>query len=119
MKIISSKVHGILDYLVVIFLAVSPALFKMEGSLATFTYIVAGAGFLLTIITAFEAGLIKLIPFRIHGLLEFALALGLTGAAFWYNFNNNDLGFFFYLGVAIGILLFFLLTDFGTAKRNR
>lgn len=112
MKIISSKVHGILDYLTVIFLFAAPTLFKMEGALCTFTYALAGIHLLLTAITNFEPGIIKIIPFRIHGLIELTVSVALIAVAFWFNSNGNLLGFYFYMGLAIVILIVFLLTDF-------
>lgn len=112
MKIISPKVHAVLDYLTVVFLLASPSLFNMESPLSTFTYALAGIHFLLTILTSFPLGLIKVIPFRIHGLIEVAVALVLAGVAFWFKNNNNLTGFYFYLVLAAIIMIVFVLTDF-------
>ncbi len=118
MKIISSKVHGILDYATVVFLLAAPTLFQMEGTLCTFTYVLAGVHFALTALTAFEVGLIKLIPFKMHGLIEFVVAIALAGVAIWFRSNDNELGFYFYLSLAIVIMIVFLLTDFRTIKNQ-
>lgn len=115
MKIISSKAHGLLDYATVIFLLLAPSLFGMEGRLSTFTYVLAGVHFALTALTAFEVGLIKVIPFRIHGLLEVVVSLALAGVALWFRNTGDDLGFYFYIGLAIVIMIVFLLTDFKSA----
>ncbi len=112
MKIISSKVHGILDYLTVIFLFAAPTLFKMDGTLCTFTYALAGIHLLLTALTNFEPGIFKVIPFKIHGLIELIVAVVLIAVAFWFNSNGSKLGLYFYLGLAIVILIVFFLTDF-------
>ncbi len=104
MKIISSKTHAILDYATVIFLLASPSLFKMENSLSTFTYVLAGVHFLLTILTNFEFGLLKVIPFRIHGLIEIVVAVVLAAIAFWFNSNGSELGLYFYLLLAVVIV---------------
>ena len=116
MKIISSKLHGILDYIVVIFLLVSPTIFKMECPVSCFTYSLAGVHFLLTILTRFELGLIKVIPFPVHGIIEFFVAIGLALASFWFNRNGNVLGFYFYLYCAVAIMIVFILTDFKGTK---
>ena len=112
MKIISSKVHGIIDYMTVIFLLCSPTLFKMEGTLCTFTYALAGIHFALTALTNFEPGLIKVIPFRIHGLIELIVSVALICLAYYFNSQDNQFGFYYYMLLAIAILLVFLLTDF-------
>ncbi len=116
MKIITSKIHGILDYLTVIFFALSPTLFHMEGNLKNFTYALAFVHLLLTIFTRFELGLVKLIPFKIHGLIELVVAIALTAVSLWFNHNNNTLGFYYYLWIAIVIAIVFLLTDFSSNK---
>jgi hypothetical protein len=119
MKIISSKAHGILDYATAVFLLLSPTLFKMEGELATITYILGAVHLTLTILTDFEVGLIKVIPFRIHGLIEVVVALGLAALAFWFYNNENAFGFYFYMALAVVIMLVFILTDFKTAASKR
>lgn len=115
MKIISSKTHGILDYATSAFLLLSPTLFKMEGELCTITYILGVVHLILTVFTDFELGLIKIIPFRIHGLIEVVVALGLAALAFWFYNNSNEFGFYFYIALSAVILLVFILTDFKTS----
>lgn len=119
MKIISSRFHGILDYLTVIFLFAAPTLFKMEGTIATFTYALAGIHFVLTALTNFEFGLIKVIPFAIHGLIEMVVAVVLAAIAFWFNYKGSELGFYFYIGLALIILIVFIFTDFKHVSKNR
>jgi len=116
MKIISPKLHAILDYIVVIFLLASPALFKMDGILCSFTYGVAAIHLLLTILTRFELGLIKVIPFPLHGIIEFFAAIALALVSFWFNKNGNAFGFYYYLYFAIAIILVFTLTDYKGRK---
>lgn len=116
MKIISPKVHAILDYATVIFLLASPSLFKMEEPLNIFTYLLAVVHFLLTILTNFKLGLIKVIPFRVHGLIEVIVAVVLAGVAFWFYNIGIDLGFYYYIIIAVIIMIVFLLTNFSTEK---
>jgi hypothetical protein len=116
MKIISSKVHGLLDYATVLFLLAAPTIFKMEGTLCTMTYVLAVVHFALTALTAFEVGLVKIIPFKLHGVIEIVVAAVLGGVAFWFSNNDNALGFYFYAGLAIVIMIVFLLTDFKASK---
>jgi hypothetical protein len=116
MKIISSGLHGMLDYLTVIFLLVSPMIFQMEGTLCYFTYTLAAIHFLLTILTIFRPGIIRIIPFPVHGLIEFFVAIALIFVSFWFDRNGNTLGYHYYLYFAIALMFFFVLTDF---KRKR
>ena len=116
MKILTSKAHGILDYIFAIFLLASPMLFQMEGNLGIFTYVLGAAHLAITALTDFEVGLIRLIPFRIHGLIEIVVSLLLIVAAFWFYNNESTMGFYYYLAIAGTILIVFIITDFKKAS---
>jgi hypothetical protein len=118
MKILSSKVHGIIDYILVLFLATSPYLFKMESPLCIITYSLACVHFLLTILTNFEPGILKLIPFRVHGFIELIVAIGLGSLSLWFREKGNGLGFYYFAGLAVAILIVFNLTDFKGARKS-
>ena len=117
MKILSSKMHGIIDYLFVIFLAASPTIFKIEMPLSCYVYALGGVHLLLTILTNFELGIIKVIPFRIHGLIELVVAIGLGSLATWYRTQGNGFAFYYFIGLALAILVVFNLTDFRGSKQ--
>jgi hypothetical protein len=51
MKVLNSKIHGIIDYLVVAFLLLSPSLFALPNYSSTFSYTLGGIHLLLTIFT--------------------------------------------------------------------
>ncbi|MEO7393505.1 MAG: hypothetical protein ABIU11_01105 [Chitinophagaceae bacterium] len=118
MKIISSKMHGIIDYLFSAFVLAAPTIFQMESTLCTITYAIGATHLILTALTDFEVGIFKLIPFRIHGIIEIVVAIGLAGLAIWFNNNSNGLGFYFYITLSVLVLLVFILTDFTTVPRN-
>ena len=113
---ISTRLHGILDYIVVIFLLASPIYFKMEAELCILTYALAAIHFLLTILTRFELGIIRIIPFTIHGLIEFFVAIALALISFGFNRNGNMTGFYYYLYLSVAIMFVFILTDFKTKR---
>ena len=116
MKIINSKVHGIIDYLVVIFLFVSPSLFNLPETTALFTYVLGGIHLVLTIFTNFEFGLIKKIPFPVHGWIELFVSFVLIGVAFYLGSIEGDLARNFYIGFAIAVFLTWLLTSYKSVK---
>lgn len=119
MRVINSKTHAILDYLLVAALLLSPTLFGMEGGLATFTYVLGVVHMALTALTAFEYGLVRVIPFGVHGMIELVVGLGLLGTAFYFRSHEVELGFRFYLALSLVIIGVFLLTDFTAHKTLR
>jgi hypothetical protein len=118
MRLINSRLHGVLDYIVVAFLYAAPTLFNMDYMLEMFIYSTATLYLALAIITRFELGLIKILSFRIHGLIEVLLAVLFTSLAFWFNQQDDITGFYFYLWFAVLIMGVFVLTDFSTSDRR-
>jgi len=112
MKVINSKTHGIIDYLVVLFLAASPSLFNLPETTSLFTYVLAGIHLTLTVLTQFELGLIKVIPLKIHGWIELVVAIALVGVAFYLGGMEGDIARNFYLGFAAAVFVVWLLTDY-------
>ena len=111
MKFISPTVHGIIDYFVVIFLLASPTIFGFTGLLAIFTYTLAGIHFFLTILTEYKVGLIKIIPFHMHGFVESVVGVVLIGLGYTL-FNDNAAGKLFYIIFGTIVLYTWLLTDY-------
>jgi predicted cobalt transporter CbtA len=75
MKIIPRKMHGLLDYLVGVVLIAAPWLFGFaDDGPATYIPVALGAGALVySILTNYEFGVVRLIPFRVHLLLDVLL----------------------------------------------
>lgn len=113
MKPISPKVHGILDYLMVPVFLLAPMLFGFGGLPATIARILAGVHLMLTALTAMPLGLIKVIPFKVHGAIEVVVGLSLIGLPWALGFAQVNAARNFFLGVGILILIVAMLTDFG------
>lgn len=111
MQIISAKPHGVIDYLVVAFLLISPKLFGFTGLLANFTYAIAGVHFILTLLTNFNVGLFKVIPMPLHGLLELIVGIALIIVAFAV-FNYTEAGMVFYSLFGGAVLMVWYFTDY-------
>lgn len=109
---INPTLHGVLDYLVVIFLAASPALFQLPEMTAKFTYMLAGIHLLLTVCTDFKPGLIRIIPFRMHGMVEVVVSVALLCMAFYFGGKESVVARNFYIGVAAAVAFVWLLTDY-------
>jgi len=90
MKIMSPRVHGYLDLVVIAAFALAPTLLGFGSRAASLCYVLAGLHATLTVLTAFPMGLLKMIPFPVHGALEAVMA-PLLVASFAANFNNLTL----------------------------
>ncbi|MBA3828122.1 MAG: hypothetical protein H0X33_04225 [Taibaiella sp.] len=111
MKILSPRLHGIIDYLVIVFLFLSPKMFGMTGFPATFTYILGSVHLLLTILTIYPLGIIRVIPFRVHGVIEVLVSLVLFWMALM-QFGDIPLVRNYYIGFSIAVFIVWLITNY-------
>jgi hypothetical protein len=116
MKIISPKIHVVLDYVVAIFLIIAPNLIDLSANAAIFSMVLGSIHFLLTIVTIFKGGVVKLVPFPIHGIIELIVSVTLGILAFTL-FSNHMADHFYYAGLAVAIFLVYLLTDYKAAAK--
>jgi len=117
MKILSPRAHGYIDYLVVVGFVGGPAVFGFDGLPMNIAYGLAVVHLLLTSVTAFPMGLVKLVPFPLHGLLEFAVAIVLFALPWIAGFSGVEMARNFYVGAGASVLAAFLITDY-TSRRG-
>jgi len=114
MKILQPKVHGVLDYLTVILFALAPTLLGLTGLAATIAYVLAGVHLLLTLVTAFPLGVVRLVPFPVHGWIELIVSIALVALPWITGFTGINRMFYVVMGVVIFIV--WLLTSYSSAS---
>lgn len=117
MKKLSPTVHGVLDYVTVLFLFLAPTLFTMESAGSVFTYTLAVVHLVLTLLTDFRAGAVKIIPLKIHGLIEIIVAIALVGIALWFRASGDTVEFYFYLIFSVILFIVWALSDYRMVGR--
>jgi hypothetical protein len=115
---LNSRIHGAIDYGVVLFLFLSPTLFDLPEITSIFTYALGLIHLILTMTTKFELGVFNLIPFRIHGIIELIVSLALIAVAFFLGNIEGNLSRNFYLAFAIVVFLTWLITDYKSGSEN-
>lgn len=112
---INPKTHGIIDYLSVVFLFMSPKVFNLPPTTAAFTYILGGIHLILTLSTDFPLGVFKIVSLKIHGWIELSVSVGLVGVAFYLGSIDGSVANIYYLCFAIALFIIWLLTDYKKA----
>ena len=112
MKIISIKHHGILDYITVLAFALIPTIFGLEGTPAYLSYALAAIHLLMTLLTAFPLGVAKLVPVKLHKLVETIVGPVLIIAPWVLGFSENLTARSVYIGMGVIIIAVGLLTDY-------
>jgi len=109
---LNSKIHGTIDYLIIIFLFLSPSIFSLPYTTSVFTYGLGVIHLGMSICTNYEYSLTRFIPMKIHGTIELIVALVLVGVAFYLGSIDGEFSKEFYLGLAIALFLFWLISDY-------
>jgi hypothetical protein len=78
MRIVSARVHGILDIALVGIFLIGPIVYGLGGSPAAISYILAAVYLVLTLLTRYPMGIRKTIPFMVHGLIELFIGVFLV-----------------------------------------
>jgi hypothetical protein len=89
MKILSPRIHGYLDYLVVVWFLAAPTLFGLTGVAANISYALAIIHLALTVLTAFPLGVVKVIPLQFHGAIEFIVSFALIALPWVLGFGSG------------------------------
>jgi hypothetical protein len=70
MKIISTRQHAILDYVTVVIFVLAPAILGLSGAPAVVSFILAFVHLAMTVSTDMPLSLFKLVPLKLHALVE-------------------------------------------------
>ncbi|MCW5602373.1 hypothetical protein [Nitrosomonas sp.] len=118
MQIISPRQHGYLDFLTVILFLLAPVLFGLSEVPALLAYGLAIVHLAVTLTSDFPFGLIKLIPFTVHGWIERIVGPTLVVVPFVLGFADEPMARNFYMGMGLIIIVVGLLTDYRATQRK-
>jgi hypothetical protein len=90
MRIISTRVHGVIDYFLGIVLLYSPWIFNFpgEGIHRTIPVILGSLSIIYSLITNYESGMEKLLPMRAHLRLDLASGIVLASSPWIFGFYD-------------------------------
>jgi hypothetical protein len=111
-RAISPMFHGVIDYLMVIILAIGPGVAGFHGKQQLFCYVLAAVHFLLTVVTRFPLGAVKVVALPMHGAIELLVGILLVILPWLANFSAgvNSRNFFVCIGALI--LIIWAMTDY-------
>lgn len=118
MKVISPRTHGYLDFLTVVIFLLAPTLLGLGELSAILAYSLAVVHLIVTLASDFPFGVVKLIPFTIHGWIERMVGPLLIAIPFILNFSNEEAARNFYIAMGIIIIVVGMLTDYQAEVRD-
>lgn len=108
MRFITKKIHAFLDYPVAIALIALPFLLGLGSSspIALYLSVTTGiAAFILTLLTDHQLGVIRVISYRLHLIVDFAVAIVFILAPFIFSFEGLDAYYYWINGGAVLIVV--------------
>ncbi len=93
MKIISPKMHGMMDYVIGIALLIAPNLFgftDVGGAAVTIPRVLGIIILGQALITKNEVGVMKMMPMSMHLMMDYLLGAFLAASPFIFGFNDAE-----------------------------
>ena len=116
MKILSARLHGLIDYAVVLLFLLAPTLFGFGGTPQIACYVVAAVHLTMSLLTAYPLGIAKLIPFPLHGRIEMVVVPALVVLPWLLGFSEVLAARNFFLAAAAAIAVVVFLTNYNAAE---
>jgi hypothetical protein len=118
MKVISPRMHGYLDFLTVALFLLAPTLLGLSQVPAMLAYSLAAIHLMVTLASDFPFGIVKIIPFTVHGWIERLVGPSLIAVPFILNFATEEAARNFYITVGLVIIIIGMLTDYQGKVRD-
>lgn len=109
MKIIPTRVHGILDYLMALTLVAIPAFVDWPSTAETILMVMGVGVFLYSLMTDYELGAFRVLPMGVHLALDLMGGLVLLTAPFLF-FSGHETAQMVFMILGAGEILATLLT---------
>jgi hypothetical protein len=91
MKIIPTKIHGIIDYVSGLILILTPVIFgfaELTGAPVLIPRILGVTIIIMSLLTRYEVGLVTLISFRIHLAIDYIGGFILATSPWFFGFSS-------------------------------
>src|SRR3954471_6371500 len=99
MRLLSTSVHGIADYMVGLVVLLLPYFYGMHSTPRIVLLLLGGSALVYSLLTDYELGLLPLIPFRSHLALDLLFAAFMIAASMLVSFPQSSRIFVASLGV--------------------
>ncbi len=117
-KLITPRVHGMLDYATMLATAVAPRVLHFPRSARQAAYVMAGSYSGLSALTDYPLALRRVVPFRTHGWVDRAMGLAIPALPWVLGFSRHRRARNFFLGLTGVTMAVTALTDWGRKRRK-
>lgn len=104
MRFVTKTIHAYLDYPVALLLVAAPFLLQLGDSHPLAKWLSVGTGvaaLFLTILTDHKTGLIRVVPYSFHLVVDFLVGVVFVAAPFAFGFSGIDASFYWINAAAV------------------
>jgi hypothetical protein len=112
MRLIGAWSHAIIDYSLVIIMLIGPSVAGFAGRQASMAYTLGILLLVLSLLTRYPLGVLKVIRFPVHGAMELLIALLFLILPWLADFARGIHSRNFYLLISVLMLGIWFMTDF-------
>lgn len=113
MRVLNALSHGIIDYVLVVALAVAPTLFQLALVPSAVAYLLAAAHLGVSLCTRYPVGVLKRIPFGVHGMVELAVSALLLACPWLLGFDQDAVARSVFIGLGLLLFAIWVITHYG------
>lgn len=118
MNLIPPRIHGILDYVTVVFFLLAPTIFSTSlAGMTTLCYVLAVVHLTMTLLTDFPLGMVEVISLGVHGVVELIVSITLVVLP-WILAPVFQGAQWFYTIVGVVIFIVWLLSDYSAPRAS-
>ena len=121
MRFVTRKIHSLLDYPVALSLMAMPFILGIGESnpLARWLSVATGvAALVLTLLTDHETGVIRVIPYWMHVVVDRIVGVTFLAAPFVFGFTGLDAGYYWANAVAVLVVTWLLAAPEANTQIN-
>ncbi|WP_437723441.1 SPW repeat protein [Sorangium sp. So ce861] len=119
MKLLSPRLHGYVDYAIVVLLALAPLALRFGPVPTAVSYVTALTHLVVTLLSDQPLGAARKIPFPVHGALESFLGVGLIASPWLFGFSAEGPARIFSVVAGLAIVLVALATRYTAGVLSR
>ncbi|AXT54565.1 hypothetical protein J8L88_17110 [Aquimarina sp. MMG015] len=108
MKFVTKRIHAFLDYPVAIILILLPYILGLGSSnpMALYVSVATGvAAFILTLLTDHSLGVYRIVPYKVHLIVDFLVAIVFIIVPFILSFQGIDAYYYWINGAMVLIVV--------------
>jgi hypothetical protein len=119
-RLLPAWVHAIADYAVALSLIVVALVVGGPGKAVTAGVVVGAVVLVVSLLTRYPLGVIKVLPFKVHSAGDYLAAALLVAAPFALGFTRSARGLtMFYIGAGVAVLLVSLVTNYQYSPKGQ